>query len=1389
MTNELDERNKIIKSFLVIGLNTSFIQKYEEEKNPPRFTQDIDIFIKELPYNYKSPNIDEKWILLIKENNVWLRIKYSYNYSSPITDLQLAECDYESPEFLLLEKKYKDKEYFPLMVTYYKDKEGAEDKNNDESYPIFSEFKKYVDYSDAYVKIPSDLNVKDILNLSSKQKCTVLLISRKNTSLPFCDITIRRKKNGSFNFAVSKNQSPYSFKYIPEILDQYPPSTENNSSVAMFCFPEGLMIKDQYKLPTWFNFVLTDEVGERTYGSTLIFWEDITLKNKENFIPFYDEYDPKTNQRKYYFIQKALCILSKFPFYHNCLLYLKQLYKISTSTKPKIPLERAICTFVDSLYISSNSIVQFNINEEKLNFYRISNYGELWDTNNTYLEVLFRVLSFKQIIIAWQGLLLEKKLFLICSSKATLTYVAHGLINLLFPFKWIHVYVPILPEKLKLFIDSPVPLIIGISYDIDLNDFPSDALILNINKNKFENYFSPIPKLKGKLQAVLEKKLKDLKKNYNLDNPVNPDKWMDFQDEVTPSFELDPHKEIDTTELRDAFYNVFTSMFKNYNKYIDWDIIKNMDSSRIEEDLSEKVFKKRVFLKDHSVNDENDFLSLFCETSLFNQFIEPFVKINKPEGAMFYFLESIKNGKGDKKAYLPEIKPDKIYVLPEIEIKDLNGKVFYHDHFPEKLENSLYIKTKKIKKTFKSKFMKFEDEWCYNINKLKKKDYPKYILYLIYEIWFNFFSYIIHFYNNKESSLLMDYAISLLKDLYDNKKITPTRSLLSKIFKSCCRKNLSQYLKEILKFANKIYKNSKFSNIFHNSYLSGLYALTENIGTNNTITLASANSYLNITAIRATILNEICSNNYDTRNVIDNIIFLNSKICPNCKYKIIPELILAGINSHKNKSYIICPKCYIKVEPYLFYLNKSQSTLSVHKFKLIPIYELIVQIDILIGEISFYKKFESELMVDIYFSTVFYFELFDLPLFVLYTPKSNIINIISQEMQANLLRKSAKRFSKKSTKSISPDRASIRSKSPDNKSGISGDISDISRNITVTNMSNLEEEIWKNIICGTRKDEILLEDKINSNEKAEFSGKYKEIKNFLGNIIQFFKLASKEKLEIFLNQIEAKQEKAIDFGIQKENEIKKHMKRISNENVTEFNYIKTDMKEKYGQIYEEKDDQVKRRNIKMNDLNINNIKKKEQVEEENQYKLEENQNNMENQDINTSMSFSGIIEMKEEEKIKNNKNTPNRENKIISNVNNNIFSSEDKSNLNIKKSINRFNSCEISSKSSNNESKTTSDKEKNKISSKENEKVINEFKINDEKINKTCNESTNTNYTTEKEFSNNNITTNNSISTNNNNSSNNNISTNINTGNEQNAEIVKPNNAKKKRKLKIINES
>ena len=1307
MINEVDERNKIIKSFFVIGLNENLIQKYEEDSNPPRFVQDIDILVKDLPKNYSPESKDEKYILLNEKKHVWLRIQYSENYNSPITDLQIAACDFESNEYLLLEKRYINENSYPMMVSFHKDNS----ENNNKNYPIFGEFKLVQDYSDVYVKIPSELNIKHLIHLGIKSPCAIFLITRRYTSLPFKDIGIKRREGKSFNLIKVKNKSPYIYKYIPEILDQYPPDVETNSSVSMFCFPEGLQISDKYRMPIWFTFVLTDEIGNRTYGSTLVFWEEMSIKLKENFIPFFDEYDPKTQKRKYYFIQKAICILSKFPFYHNCLEFLKQLYRIQTASKSLIPLERAICAFVDSLYLQSQEIVRFNIGEEKLDFYRIANYGELWDTNDNYLEVLFRVLSFKQIVTAWQALLLEKKLFLLCSSKATLAYVAHGLVNLLFPFKWIHVLIPILPEKLKLFIDTPIPLIIGINFPFDLNDFPNDALILNINQNKFENYFSAIPKLKGKLQAVLENKLRKLKEKYLLDNPVKSDKWMDYQDEAFPSFELDQHNKIDTTEIRDAFYSVFISIFKNYDKFIVWDAInQNLNNNCSQDDIISQCFKKKEFLKSHSATEENDFIYIFSETSLFNQFFEPFLKM-KTDGPMGYFLECIKNRKNEKKVYLQEIIPEKIRKLPEIDISDLKGETFFHVVFPNKLKQNLYIQSAKPKKPFKSRFIKYEDEWCFNISKLKKREWPKYLLYIIYEIWFQFFSFIIHFYSDQESHILMDYSVFLLEDLYENKKISPTRGLFSKIFKSCGRSELNIFIKRILNLVNKTFKNSKFNNLFCNSYLSGLYALTENIGKNNSITLASANSYLNITAIRTTILNEIYSDNYDTRNFLENILFINAKICSNCilnkkkLYKIGVEKILAGFSLNKENPYIICPECLCKIEPYIYYLNKSQNNLKPQSFKLMHPQKLIEEVDKIIneeGEILFYKKLEENKLkyMDLYLSMIFYFELFDLPLLVLYTPKNkgnNIINEFNEKIQLNKIRKLNKK-EKSQKKSISPDRVSRSpDKSLDKKSYISGDYTDVSRKSSLSNINELEKEIWKNIQNNLNNE--IVDNKVNNTEKSEFYSRIKDIRVVLSKYLQFFIFDSNDNLEKFLNKINQKEEKEIEFDLG--NNLKPLNNIDFNKNLNNINNINI------NSITQQKGE--KQRNLNQNNLNNINIIN---------FNLDKNKEEKNNNEIKISENFSGIFEEENEEpkeqKKKNNWNEKKNEECYNINIISEFDETEDKT---------RKSSNELSFKKNFKNQKTfdkTKDKDKSedeKIKELKSVKNINEFKLEENKIN------------------------------------------------------------------------
>jgi hypothetical protein len=36
------------------------------------------------------------------DSNSWLRIQYTKTYKDPITEFQIAECEYESPEYLVI---------------------------------------------------------------------------------------------------------------------------------------------------------------------------------------------------------------------------------------------------------------------------------------------------------------------------------------------------------------------------------------------------------------------------------------------------------------------------------------------------------------------------------------------------------------------------------------------------------------------------------------------------------------------------------------------------------------------------------------------------------------------------------------------------------------------------------------------------------------------------------------------------------------------------------------------------------------------------------------------------------------------------------------------------------------------------------------------------------------------------------------------------------------------------------------------------------------------------------------------------------------------------------------------------------------------------------------
>ena len=86
------------------------------------------------------------------------------------------------------------------------------------------------------------------------------------------------------------------------------------------------------------------------------------------------------------------------------------------------------------------------------------------------------------------------------------------------------------------------------------------------------------------------KKLNKIKDKYKLDNPINANRRMRYIEKVFPD-EEDINIKINTSEIRDIFYDVFIHMFKNYEKYFDWK--KKNKKKKKKKKKKNKMIKKK----------------------------------------------------------------------------------------------------------------------------------------------------------------------------------------------------------------------------------------------------------------------------------------------------------------------------------------------------------------------------------------------------------------------------------------------------------------------------------------------------------------------------------------------------------------------------------------------------------------------------------------------------------------------------------------------------------------------------------------------------------------------------------------------------------------------------
>ncbi|KAI6248573.1 hypothetical protein HI914_03532 [Erysiphe necator] len=168
------------------------------------------------------------------------------------------------------------------------------------------------------------------------------------------------------------------------------------------------------------------------------------------------------------------------------------------ASSPKIgrwqPLERYVvnlCTEALSP-ISSKTQVELAVRELRL-FARKEAINELPGSRNTDLYALFRSLSIPNIVCLFEFVLSESRIIFLSSHTAMLHLACSAIISLIYPLKWLGIFIPVLPARLLSALEAPCPYIVGIERRYENIEMPEDDYVLvDLDENVIESPKPPV---------------------------------------------------------------------------------------------------------------------------------------------------------------------------------------------------------------------------------------------------------------------------------------------------------------------------------------------------------------------------------------------------------------------------------------------------------------------------------------------------------------------------------------------------------------------------------------------------------------------------------------------------------------------------------------------------------------------------------------------------------------------------------------------------------------------------------------------------------------------------------------------------------------------------------
>ncbi|KAL5726231.1 Scytalone dehydratase [Ranunculus cassubicifolius] len=375
--------------------------------------------------------------------------------------------------------------------------------------------------------------------------------------------------------------------YLPSLLDQYPPSTHSLYPppppqlptcvlpAGVELFSKGYDSNDVNTFPRSYPIVLTEGDGSKIYVSCIAFRDPVSEDIAE-------AYRVPANS----FADKCICLVSHAPSFSTLREALEEVYSLCFSRGGSSkPLWDVISYMVSSvpLPIPGEERVLFAIENCLLSVEAPPKNG--LPQADISFEPLVQCLDVDNLITVFTSVLLERRVLIRSNKYSLLTLVSEAICHLIYPFRWQHVYIPLLFFSGVDYIDAPTPYMMGLHSGVDTTGLTMDGVVvvdLDYNRITTSEDIPPIPE--PELSSLREGILKLLyPKVVGIDQMKS---HFDSTFEQYPKVGSKPWGEEHDLQFRLIFLKFFASILSGYRNFI--------------EITATQVFNTQAFLKKRS---------------------------------------------------------------------------------------------------------------------------------------------------------------------------------------------------------------------------------------------------------------------------------------------------------------------------------------------------------------------------------------------------------------------------------------------------------------------------------------------------------------------------------------------------------------------------------------------------------------------------------------------------------------------------------------------------------------------------------------------------------------------------------------------------------------------